>query len=182
MRIGQPGSGSTIRIRGGASLNATNHPLVVIDGVPLSSVNLQGINPNDIESVSILKDAAATAIYGSRASNGVIIVTTKRGKAGKVVISFAPQLSASYNPKEYPVLSAGQFRTLVKTSGSASQIALLGPASTDWQKQVYQTAITSDNNLSVAGSFANIPYRVSGEFLDQTGVLKTDNLKREALS
>ncbi|HXB08312.1 MAG TPA: SusC/RagA family TonB-linked outer membrane protein [Puia sp.] len=179
---GQPGSGSIIRVRGGASLNASNDPLVVIDGVPLSSVNLQGINPNDIESMSILKDAAATAIYGSRASNGVIIITTKRGKAGKAVINFAPQLSASYNPKEYPVLSAGQFRTLVKTNGSASQIALLGPASTDWQKQIYQTAITSDNNLSVAGSFANIPYRVSGEFLDQSGILKTDNVKREALT
>jgi len=179
---GQPGSGSTIRIRGGASLNASNDPLMVIDGLPLSSLNFGGINPNDIESMSILKDAAAAAIYGSRASNGVILVTTKRGKSGKPVVEFTTQLSAAYNPKEFPVLSAGQFRTLVNTNGSSTQKALLGPASTDWQKQVYQTAITSDNNLSVAGSIANIPFRIAGEFLDQTGILKTDNLKREAMT
>ena len=179
---GQPGSGSTIRIRGGASLNASNDPLMVIDGLPLSSVNLQGINPNDIESMSILKDAASTAIYGSRASNGVILVTTKRGRAGTPVVNFAPQVSVAYNPKEFPVLSAGQFRALVNTQGTATQAALLGTANTDWQKQIYQTAVTSDNNLSVAGSLGGVPYRLSGEFLDQSGLLKTDNLKREALS
>ena len=179
---GQPGSGSTIRIRGGASLNASNDPLVVIDGVPLSSVNLQGINPSDIETFTVLKDAAATAIYGSRASNGVIIVTTKRGKSGKPVYNFTTQLSGSGISKEYPVLSAAQFRNFVNTNGSASQAAMMGTASTDWQKQIYQTAITTDNNLSVTGAFKNIPYRISGEYLNQTGVLKTDNLQREALS
>ncbi len=179
---GQPGSGSTIRIRGGASLNASNDPLVVIDGVPLSSVNLQGINPNDIETYTILKDAASTAIYGSRASNGVIIITTKHGKSGKPVISFNPQVSASYNPKEYPVLSSKQFGSLVKSQGTATEIALLGNSNTDWQKQIYHTAMTSDNNLNIAGNIANVPYRVSGEFLDQQGVLKTDNLQREAVS
>lgn len=179
---GQPGSGSTIRIRGGASLNASNDPLVVIDGVPLSSVNLQGINPGDIESYTILKDAAATAIYGSRASNGVIIITTKKGKKGKPVINFTPQVSVSYLPKEYPVLSAGQFRNLVKSIGSPSQVALMGSANTDWQKQIYQTAIISDNNLSISGSLKNLPYRVSGEYLNQGGILKTDLLQREALS
>jgi len=179
---GQPGAGSTIRIRGGASLNASNDPLVVIDGVPLSSVNLQGINPNDIESYNILKDAAATAIYGSRASNGVILVTTKHGKSGKPVFNFTTQLSAANISKEYPVLSPGAFRNLITTIGSGSQVAMMGTASTDWQKQIYHTAITSDNNLSMTGSYKNIPYRLSGEFLDQGGILITDNLKREALS
>jgi len=179
---GQPGSGSTIRIRGGTSLNATNDPLVVIDGVPLSSVNLQGINPDDIESFSILKDAAATAIYGSRASNGVIIVTTKRGNSGKPQINFSTQLSTSKIPKEFPVLSAGQFRNLVDSMGSASQVALMGDANTDWQKQIYHTAVISDNNLSIRGSLKNMPYRISGEFLNQDGILLTDNVKREALS
>jgi TonB-linked SusC/RagA family outer membrane protein len=179
---GQPGSGSTIRIRGGASLNASNDPLIVIDGVPLSSVNFQGINPNDIESYTILKDAAASAIYGSRASNGVIIITTKKGRSGKAVISFIPQVSVSYNPKEYPVLSASQFSNLVKADGSASQAAFLGTANTDWQKEIYQNAVTSDNNLSISGSLKNLPYRISGEFLSQQGILKTDHLQREALS
>ena len=179
---GQPGSGSTIRIRGGASLSASNDPLIVIDGVPLSSVNLQGINPDDIASFSILKDAAATAIYGSRASNGVIMITTKRGKSGKPVLSFTTQLSAAKISREYPVLNANQFRTLVDSIGSPSQIAQMGSANTDWQKQIYQTAITSDNNLSFSGSTKNMPYRIGGEFLSQNGVLKTDNLKREALS
>ena len=179
---GQPGSGSTIRIRGGASLNASNDPLIVIDGVPLSSTNFQGINQNDIESMTFLKDAASTAIYGSRASNGVIMITTKHGKAGKSVISFAPQISASYNPKEYPVLSAGQFRSLVNAKGTATQISQLGTANTDWQKEIYHTAIISDNNLNITGSLYSVPYRLSGEFLSQDGILKTDNLKREALS
>ena len=179
---GQPGSGSTIRVRGGASLNASGDPLIVVDGVPLSSPNLQGINPADIESFSVLKDAASAAIYGSRASNGVILITTKHGKTGKPVINFTPQLSASYNPKEYPVLSAGQFRALVNANGTATQIALLGNANTDWQKQIFQTAITSDNNLSVTGNLGALPYRISGEYLSQEGVVKTDHLQREALS
>jgi iron complex outermembrane receptor protein len=179
---GQPGSVSTIRIRGGASLNASNDPLIVVDGVPLSSVNFQGINPDDIETFTVLKDASSAAIYGSRASNGVIIITTKHGKGGKPVISFSTHLSAAYNPKEFPVLSTGQFRSLVTADGTPGQTALMGTASTDWQKQIYQTALTSDNNLSVTGSYKTMPYRISGEFLTQDGILKTDNLKREALS
>jgi len=179
---GQPGAGSTIRIRGGASLSASNDPLIVIDGVPLSSVNLQGINPDDIASFSILKDAAATAIYGSRASNGVIMITTKRGKAGRPVLSFSTQLSAAKISKEFPVLSGNQFTDLVKSIGTPSQIAVLGSANTDWQKEIYQTAITSDNNLSYSGSLKNMAYRIGGEYLSQTGVLKTDHLQRKALS
>ncbi|MEP6465828.1 MAG: SusC/RagA family TonB-linked outer membrane protein [Parafilimonas sp.] len=179
---GQPGAGSVIRIRGGASLNASNDPLIVIDGVPLDGVDFQGLNPNDIETFSILKDAAATAIYGSRASNGVIIITTKRGRSGKPLINFNTQLSASKIQKEYPVLSAAQFKNTVDSFGTPTQIALMGDANTDWQKQIYQTALTTDNNLSIAGSLKNIPYRISGEYLNQQGVLKTDNLQREALS
>ena len=179
---GQPGSGSVLRIRGGASLNASNDPLIVVDGVPLSSVNLQGINPDDIETFTVLKDASSTAIYGSRASNGVILITTKHGKSGKPVVNFSTQLSAAYIPKEFPVLSSAQFRTIINSQGTATQKGLLGASSTDWQKEIYQTAVTTDNNLSISGSFKNLPYRVSGEYLNQTGILKTDNLRREVLS
>ncbi len=188
---GAPGSGSVIRIRGGASLTASNDPLIVVDGVPLSDgVNGNGgslagaanplslINPNDIETITVLKDAAATAIYGSRASNGVILITTKHGKSGKPVLNVSTQIGVSNLPKEYPVLSAAQFRDYVNNHGNSAQIALLGNANTDWQKQIYQSAITSDNNLSLSGSIKNMPYRVSGEYLDQDGILKTDNLKR----
>lgn len=187
---GQPGAGSTIRIRGGASLNASNDPLIVVDGVPLSTgnpavgsaSNLGGINPADIESFTILKDAAAMAIYGSRASNGVILITTKHGRSGKPVFSFTTQVSASTLPKEYPVLSADQFKTLVNSIGTSTQKSLLGSANTDWQKQIYQTGITSDNNLSVSGSWKNMPYRIGAEYLDETGILKTGRLQREELS
>lgn len=188
---GAPGSGSVIRIRGGASLTASNNPLIVVDGVPLSNgVNGDGtplagaanglnlINPNDIETFTILKDAAATAIYGSRASNGVILITTKHGKSGKPTLNFSTQLGVSKLPKEYPVLSADQFRTYVKANGTPAQIALLGGANTDWQKEIYQSALTTDNNLSLTGSIKKVPYRISGEYLDQQGILKTDDLKR----
>jgi iron complex outermembrane receptor protein len=188
---GAPGSGSVIRIRGGASLTASNDPLIVVDGVPLSTgVNGSGtplagsanglnlINPNDIESFTILKDAAATAIYGSRASNGVILITTKHGKSGKPVLNFSTDLGVSQLPKEYPVLSASQFRNFVNENGTEEQKALMGNANTDWQKQIFQTAITTDNNISLSGSLKNIPYRINGEYLDQNGILKTDNLQR----
>jgi iron complex outermembrane receptor protein len=187
---GSPGSGSVIRIRGGASLNASNDPLIVIDGVPLSDNGISGaasplslINPNDIESFSILKDAASTAIYGSRASNGVIMITTKRGKSGAPQFNFSTQVSAAMRPKDYKVFSASQLRSIVDTYGSAAQQAMLGTANTDWQKQIYQTAVSTDNNLSVTGGFRhiNMPYRLSFGYLDQNGVLKTDNLQREAL-
>lgn len=188
---GSPGSGSTIRIRGGASLNASNDPLIVIDGVPLSDNGISGaasplslINPNDIESFSILKDAASTAIYGSRGSNGVIMITTKRGKSGAPQFNFTTQLSAALRPKEYKVMSAAQIRSIVEADGNVGQIAELGDANTDWQRQIYQTALSTDNNLSMTGSIPsiNMPYRVSLGYLDQNGVLKTDNLQREVLS
>ncbi len=186
---GAPGSGSTIRIRGGSSLNASNDPLIVIDGMPLSNSGIAGapnalalLNPNDIASFTILKDASATAIYGSRASNGVIIITTKKGQGGKPKFSFVSQLSAGVLAKKFSVLSPDQFRTLVNTYGSPGQKALLGTANTDWQDQIYQTAIATDNNLSVSGSLKQLPYRLSAGYLNQDGILETGNLQRVTTS
>jgi len=182
---GSPGSGSVIRVRGGASLSASNDPLIVVDGVPLSNNSISGaanplslINPNDIETFTVLKDASATAIYGSRASNGVILITTKKGIAGKPVINFSTQLSAFKVGKQLDVLGADEFRTFVNENGSADQIAMLGTSNTNWQDEIYQTAMGSDNNLSIAGSYKNIPYRVSAGYLNQVGVLITDKLQR----
>ncbi|MES2847621.1 MAG: TonB-dependent receptor [Bacteroidota bacterium] len=182
---GAPGSGSTIRIRGGASLNASNDPLIILDGMPLSNSAVAGvanplalINPNDIATFTILKDASATAIYGSRASNGVILITTKKGQTGKPKFTFTTQLSAGKLMKEFDVLSTDEFRTLVNTYGNADQVALLGNANTNWQKEIYQTAITTDNNLSIAGSLKRLPYRLSLGYLNQNGILKTGNLQR----
>jgi iron complex outermembrane receptor protein len=139
------------------------------------------INPNDIESFNILKDASATAIYGSRASNGVIIITTKKGKSGKPKFNFSTQNTLSTLPKKADVLSPDEFRTYVKAKGNASQIALLGTANTDWQDEIYDNALMSDNNLSVAGSFKNLlPYRVSLGYLNQDGILRTGNLQRKS--
>ena len=186
---GAPGSGSTIRIRGGSSLNASNDPLIVIDGMPLSNSGVGGVanplallNPNDIASFTVLKDASATAIYGSRASNGVILITTKKGQSGKPRFSFTTQEFAGVLQKEFPVLNAQQFRDLVNAHGSTAQKALMGGASTDWQKEIYQTAISSDNNLSVTGSLKDLPYRLSAGYLHQTGILKTGYLDRISTS
>ncbi|HEY5405834.1 MAG TPA: TonB-dependent receptor [Ginsengibacter sp.] len=182
---GAPGSGSTIRIRGGASLNASNDPLIVIDGVPLDNDGISGaanplslINPNDIESFSVLKDASAAAIYGSRASNGVIIITTKKGKPGKPTVSFNTTFSVGKIEKKVAVLSPDEFRSFVQTHGSAQSVKLLGQYNTDWQNQIYQTALSTDNNLSVSGGYKNVPYRYSVGYLNQQGILKTDKLSR----
>lgn len=192
---GSPGAATTIRIRGGASLSASNDPLIVIDGVPLDNPTtndgrpsiagaanaLSMINPNDIESFSILKDASATAIYGSRASNGVIIITTKKGHIGKPVFNFNTTFSLSKIIKEVSVLSPDQYRAFVKEKGNSAYIGLLGTANTDWQNQIYHTALTSDNNLSISGGFKKIPYRLSVGYLNQQGILKTDKLDRYTL-
>ncbi|WP_232373061.1 SusC/RagA family TonB-linked outer membrane protein [Pinibacter aurantiacus] len=182
---GAPGSAVQIRIRGGASLNASNDPLLVIDGLPLSNTNIYGtsnplslVNPNDIESFTVLKDAASTAIYGSRASNGVIIVTTKKGRAGKPTYNFSSQVSAGTISKYVDVLSAAQFRGYVDSLGTAPQKALMGKANTNWQKEIYQTAIGTDNNISVVGGSKALPVRVSAGYLNQQGILKTDKLER----
>jgi TonB-dependent starch-binding outer membrane protein SusC len=189
---GAPGSGSTIRIRGGASLNASNDPLIVIDGVPVDNGGISGsanalalINPNDIESFNILKDASATAIYGSRASNGVIIIVTKKGKSGKIKFNFSTQYSLSTLPKKADVLSFDEFVAYVNSHGTPAQIALMGVRSgvnfgTDWQDEIYSNAGATDNNLSMSGSFKNLPYRVSVGYLGQDGILRTGNLKRKS--
>lgn len=184
---GAPGSGSTIRIRGGASLTASNNPLIVLDGVPLadggggvagSPSALSLINPNDIESFSVLKDASATAIYGSRASNGVILITTKKGKRGKPVFNFSTTFGVSKLIKQVDVLTADQVRAYVNENGKTADVSLLGTASTDWQDLIYQTALSTDNNFSVAGSAGKMPYRISLGYLNQDGILKTGNLER----
>ncbi|OQY95599.1 MAG: SusC/RagA family protein [Sphingobacteriales bacterium UTBCD1] len=186
---GAPGSGSTIRIRGGASLNASNDPLIVIDGVPIDNSGIPGaanalalINPNDIESFNILKDASAAAIYGSRASNGVIIITTKKGKSGKPKFNFSTQNSVSTLSNDVAVLSPAEFRVYVITHGSPAQAAVMGKYGTDWQSQIYSNALSSDNNLSVSGSLKSVPYRLSLGYLNQDGILKTGNLQRKSVS
>lgn len=181
---GRPGGGSTIRIRGGSSLRASNDPLIVIDGIPLENSSISGaadplsfINPNDIESFTILKDASAAAIYGTRASNGVIIITTKKGTGGKLRINFTTNQSMSKIIKEVDVLSADQFRAIVNANGTAAQKAQLGTANTDWQDQIYHTAFSTDNNLSLTGGL-KLPYRFSIGYTNQNGIVRTDNLER----
>ncbi len=190
---GSAGGGSTIRIRGGSSISASNDPLIVIDGVPVDNNNLSGsanllntINPNDIESMSVLKDASATALYGSRASNGVIIVTTKKGVKGKIRLNFNTQLSAADVAKKVSVLSGDQVRDIINTDATATGNntfkSLLGTANTNWQNQIYQTAIGNDNNLSASGAVGNIPFRASVGYLTQDGILKTDHFNRVSSS
>jgi len=187
---GAAGGGSRIRIRSGASLNASNDPLLVIDGVPVQSKGPDGkelagstnmfntINPNDIESISVLKDASATALYGSRASNGVIIVTTKSGMKGKPRFNFNTQVSLGTITKKVDVLSGDQVREFINKSGNDKYIKLMGKANTDWQDEIYQNAVGNDNNLSVSGSVGNLPYRVSVGYLNQDGILKTNHFNR----
>jgi iron complex outermembrane receptor protein len=183
---GNPGSGSTIRIRGGSSLNASNDPLIVIDGVPVDNGGIGGsanplslINPNDIENMTILKDASATAIYGSRASNGVIIITTKKGsKSGKLIVDVNTVHSISQVTRLTEVLSADEFRRIVTEKGTPQKIALLGNANTDWQKEIYRLAYSTDNNISFTGGVKKLPYRLSVGMFSQNGVLITDQMNR----
>jgi iron complex outermembrane receptor protein len=186
---GRPGGGSTIRIRGGSSLTASNNPLIVIDGVPLENSAISGaadplsfINPNDIASFTILKDASAAAIYGTRAANGVIIITTKKGTGGKLRINFTTNESVSSVVKEVDVLTADQFRAIVNAKGTAAQKAMLGTANTDWQKEIYRTAFSTDNNLSFTGGISKLPYRLSIGYSNQNGIVLTDNLQRTSVA
>ncbi|PWJ56980.1 iron complex outermembrane receptor protein [Dyadobacter jejuensis] len=187
---GAPGSGSKIRIRGGSSLSASNDPLIVIDGIPLDNSDIKGaanplsfINPNDIESFNVLKDASAAAIYGSRAANGVIIITTKKGHSGdKLKVNFSTLFSASQIAKKINVLNAEQFREAVNTHGTETQKALLGSANTDWQDQIYRTSFSSNNNLSLSGAVKSIPYRLSVGYNLQNGILKTSAMDRTSAS
>jgi TonB-linked SusC/RagA family outer membrane protein len=186
---GSAGGGSRIRIRGGSSLSISNDPLLVIDGVPVEGNGIAGsanllnsINPNDIESMSVLKDASATALYGSRASNGVLIITTKKGAKGKVRYNFNTQASVGIIGKKIDVLSADQVRSIVNAdaaaTGNNTYKNLLGTANTDWQDEIFQGAFASDNNISASGSIKNIPFRLSMGFLNQNGILKTDQFNR----
>lgn len=186
---GAPGSGSSIRIRGGASLNAQSAPLVVIDGVPQDFKNLAGasdplslINPNDIESFDILKDASAAAIYGNRASNGVILITTKKGAAGKVKVNLSTVASVSTRMGNVDVLNGDEYRTFVNSYGSNAAKALLGTHNTDWQDLIYQEAWGTDNNLAVSGGIKGLPYRVSLGYNEQNGIVRTNEFRRTSLA
>jgi TonB-dependent starch-binding outer membrane protein SusC len=192
---GAPGESSVLRIRGGSSLNASNDPLIVIDGVPVDNQGINGagnplslVNPNDIETFTVLKDASATAIYGSRASNGVILITTKKGVDGEQMhFSFNSQASRSTNYGKVDVLTGDEYRELMKQAIAAGIISgtntrFLGTANTDWQDAIYRTAWTFDNSVSLTGSVKHMPYRVSLGYLDQDGTLKTGNLKRNSAS
>ena len=186
---GDPTGGATIRIRGGSSLNASNDPLIVIDGVPMTNQTQGGgmnaltmVNPNDIESMTVLKDASATAIYGSRASNGVIIITTKKGKAGKPVVNFSANMSVNTARKTLDLMDGPEFAEYIRNHMGQSTIDQLGYKgemyNTDWQKEVLRTSISQDYNLSVAGKAGFLPYRVNAGFTDSQGILKTSGMKR----
>lgn len=183
---GAPGQGATIRIRSGASLSASNDPLIVIDGVPVDNSSIEGasnligaINPNDIETFTVLKDASATAIYGSRASNGVIIITTKKGSDDKIRINYTNNFSVSSVVDKVDLLSADEFKAFVPTVTGVPDNPEFGTASTDWQDKIYRTAFGHEHNLSLSGKVKNnAPYRVSVGYTDQNGIIKTNNYKR----
>ena len=183
---GAPGSGTTIRIRSGASLSASNDPLIVIDGVPVDNSTIEGgsnviggINPNDIETFTVLKDASATAIYGSRASNGVIVITTKKGSDSKLRMTYSTNLSVSTVGKTLDVLSADEFRSFVPTVPGIPANIELGTASTDWQDEIYRTAFGQEHNFSVAGNVKKVaPFRASVGYTNQNGVIRTNNYQR----
>ena len=185
---GSPEGGATIRIRGGASLNASNDPLIVLDGVPLSNDGVNGmanplamISPDNIESMTILKDASATAIYGSRASNGVIIITTKKGKGGKrPQVNFSANMTVNTARKTWKVLNADEFRNLIKNQfGEDSEAySALGSANTNWQKEILRTAISQEYNLSVGGKAGFLPYRVAASYTDNNGILNDSRMQR----
>ena len=183
---GAPGEGQTIRVRGNGSLSLTSNPLIVIDGVPMNDGGVGGsrsifnsINPEDIESMTVLKDASSTAIFGSRAANGVIMITTKKGKANQEMkISFNTSIALQDVNKYVDVMSADQYRQTVKGLNNPAAEALLGNANTNWQKEIYQVAPMSNSTLVLSGAYKTLPYRVSIGHSYADGVLRTDNFKR----
>lgn len=180
---GNPGGGATIRIRGGASLNTTNDPLVVIDGVPMSggygsASPLTMLSPDNIESMTILKDASATAIYGSRASNGVIIITTKKGQSGRPQVNFSANFHVNTPGRRWDVVDGPTYRELIKEYASDKAQALLGDANTDWQDHILRTSFSQDYSLSVGGSVGFLPYRVNVSYTGNNGILKTSEMER----
>ena len=185
---GTPGAGAQIRIRGGSSLNASNDPLIVIDGLAMDNSGVQGlsnplsmVNPNDIETFTVLKDASATAIYGSRGSNGVIIITTKKGKSGsKPTINYSGNVSVSTKKKTIEVMDGNEFRQFVTNmygEGSAA-VNTLGKANTDWQNEIYRAAVSTDHNVTLSGGLKNMPYRATVGYTNQQGILKTSKFER----
>ncbi len=189
---GAPGAGASIRIRGGSSLNASNDPLIVIDGLAMDNQGVKGlsnplsmVNPNDIETFTVLKDASATAIYGSRGSNGVIIITTKKGRRGmKPQVSYSGNVSYSIKKNTVDVLNATEYRNFVKNYYGEGSDAwnLLGKADTDWQEEIYRPAVSADHNITIQGGVKNMPYRISVGYTDQNGILKTSNFQRATAS
>ena len=189
---GEPGGGAQIRIRGGSSLNASNDPLIVIDGLQMDNNATKGmnnplslVNPNDIESFTVLKDASATAIYGSRGSNGVIIITTKKGRRNQSPkVTYNGTLSISAVTKTLDVMDANEYRAFIKDyyGEESAAYAGLGDADTDWQDEIYRTAISHDHNVSISGGVGNqkwaMPYRVSVGYTYQQGVLKKSDYNR----
>lgn len=183
---GAPGAGSTIRIRSGASLSASNDPLIVIDGVPVDNSTIEGggnvlggINPNDIETFTVLKDASATAIYGSRASNGVIVITTKKGSDGGVKINYNGNVSVGVIAKRLTPLTADEFRAFAPTVTGVPTGVSFGTANTDWQDEIFRTAIGTEHNVSLSGNaMKKAPYRVSAGYTNQSGIIKTNHYSR----
>ena len=192
---GTPGGGSTIRIRGGSSLNASNNPLIVIDGLAMDNNGIPGaanplsmVNPSDIETFTVLKDASATAIYGSRASNGVIIITTKKGHSGqKLKVTYDGNVSFGTLTNKLQTLTGDEARAYAMALGySREEMAYLGTANTDWQDQVYRTAVSTDHNVSFMGGFkdkiVDMPYRASIGYTLNNGTIKTSQMQRVTAS
>ena len=185
---GTPGAGATMRIRGGSSLNASNDPLIVIDNVPIDNAGVKGvsnilssINPQDIESFNVLKDASATAIYGSRGSNGVIIITTKRGRKGQAPqVSYSGSFTLSTKKSTIDVMNAKEYTAFIKELYGTESDAYkaLGTADTNWQNEILRTAFSHDHNVTVSGSMSDVPYRVSVGYTNQQGIVKTSNFER----
>lgn len=186
---GAPGSGATIRVRGGSSLNASNDPLIIIDGVPIDNNNVSGssnilsfVNPNDIETFTVLKDASATAIYGSRASNGVILITTKKGTAGSpLTVSYDGNVSVANAIAFVDVYSGDEIRQLALQKSDLfgiDNLDLLGTQNTNWQREIFRAAVSHDHNLSLSGSVSTLPYRFSVGYTDQNGILKNTDMQR----
>ena len=189
---GGPGSGARIRIRGSASLNASNDPLIVIDGVPVASGAAGGmsnpldlLNPNDIESFSVLKDASAAAIYGSRASNGVILITTKKGVGSRPKVSYSGSFSVQQNSETVPVMTARELSRFytglypADTSVGAVVADLLKGSDTDWQSLIFRTAFATEHSVSIYGNYRQrMPYRASVAYTGQQGTLKRSDYNR----
>lgn len=183
---GAPGAGAQIRIRGGSSLNASNDPLIVIDGLAIDNEGIKGmgnglsmVNPEDIETFTVLKDASATAIYGSRASNGVILITTKKGtQGGRLSVSYNGNVNVATTQKRYEVMDGNEFRNYVTSRYGADLPLALGTASTNWQDEIFRTAVSTDHHVSINGAVKQLPFRVSVGYTDQNGIIKTSNMRR----